>query len=97
GIQALRERQKRNLLASLLMSQGVPMLRAGDELSHTQGGNNNPYCQDNQLSWLNWQLSPEQQDFLAFVQRVIAVWREHPVLQRRKFFQGRKIRGSEVK
>jgi isoamylase len=80
-IKALREQQKRNLIATLLVSQGVPMILAGDELSHTQQGNNNVYCQDNELTWLNWDLTPEQQEFLEFVRRVIRLWREQPVLQ----------------
>jgi isoamylase len=93
----LRERQKRNFLATLLFSQGVPMLLAGDEMGHTQRGNNNTYCQDNDLSWLHWELTPEQQDFLAFARRVIAIRRQEPVLQRRNFFHGRSIRGSDIK
>ncbi len=97
AVQALRKRQTRNLIATLLLSEGVPMLLAGDELSHTQHGNNNVYCQDNELSWLNWELTVEQQDFLDFVRQAAHIWREQPVLQRRKFFQGRPIRGSDVK
>lgn len=97
GIKALRFQQKRNFVTTLLLSQGVPMLLAGDELSHTQGGNNNAYCQDNELSWLNWHLDPEQQDFLEFVCRVVQIWRDNPVVQRQKFFQGRQIRGASVK
>lgn len=97
AINDLRERQKRNLIATLLLSQGVPMLLAGDDQSHTQRGNNNAYCQDNEITWLNWELGPRQQEFLEFVRRVIRLWREQPVLQRRKFFQGHGIRGGEVK
>jgi glycogen operon protein len=97
AIRALRERQKRNLIASLLLSQGVPMIRGGDELSHTQNGNNNAYCQDNETTWLNWELSKEQQQFLDFVRMVTSIWRQQPVFQRRKFFLGRKIRGSDIK
>lgn len=93
----LRDRQKRNFIATLMLSQGVPMLRAGDELSHTQHGNNNAYCQDNQISWLRWDLSPEQESFLEFVGKVIRLWRGNPVFQRRQFFQGREIRGAGVK
>lgn len=89
AIQALRLRQRRNLLATLLLSQGVPMLRGGDELSMTQGGNNNPYCQDNEISWLRWDLSPEEQQFLDFCRRLTAFWRSHPVLQRSRFFRAR--------
>jgi glycogen operon protein len=96
-IVALRERQKRNLLATLVLSQGVPMMLAGDELSHTQGGNNNAYCQDNEISWLDWQLDEHRQKFLDFARRVTTVWTEQPVLKRRKFFQGRLIRGEGIK
>jgi glycogen operon protein len=93
----LRARQKRNLLATLLFSQGVPMLRAGDELSHSQRGNNNGYCQDNELSWLNWDLSEEKRGFLSFVRRLISLRREHPVFRRRRFFEGRPLFGAEIK
>ena len=96
-VRALRERQKRNFITTLLVSQGVAMLRFGDELSHTQQGNNNAYCQDNEISWLNWRLNDEQESFLAFVQKAIRIWRTQPVLQRRHFFQGRPIRGDEVR
>jgi glycogen operon protein len=97
AIKALRERQKRNMMATLLLSQGVPMLLAGDELGHTQKGNNNAYCQDNDLTWLSWELAPEQKEFLTFVRRLIQLRKQQPVLQRRKFFQGRAIRGSTIK
>ena len=93
----LRERQKRNFLATLLLSQGVPMLLAGDEIGHTQKGNNNAYCQDNELTWLNWDLDERQQNFLEFTRKLSRIWREHPVFQRRKFFQGRALRGSDIK
>jgi glycogen operon protein len=96
-VNRLRDRQKRNFLATLLLSQGVPMLRAGDELGHTQQGNNNAYCQDNQISWLRWDLTAEQHDFLEYVRRVVRLWRDNPVFQRRQFFQGREIRGAGVK
>lgn len=96
-INALRARQKRNLLATLFFSQGVPMLLAGDELGRTQKGSNNAYCQDNEISWVNWNLSPADRDFFAFVQRIIALRRTHPVFRRRNFFQGRAIQGSQVK
>lgn len=96
AIKALRERQKRNFIATLMLSQGVPMLLAGDELSHTQKGNNNTYCQDNELSWLNWELDDEKKAFLKFVRRVTEIWRAQPVFQRRTFFQGRAIRGSDI-
>ena len=97
GVNELRLRQKRNLLATLLFSQGVPMLLAGDEMGRTQGGNNNAYCQDNEISWLNWDLSESDRDFLAFVQRVVALRREHPLFRRRNFFEGRAVKGSTTK
>src|SRR5262245_15225454 len=92
----LRDRQRRNLMATLLLSVGVPMISGGDELGRTQAGNNNAYCQDNEISWSNWDLSPSDRDFLDFTRRVIRIWKENPVLRRRKFFQGRRIRGAEV-
>ena len=94
---ALRERQKRNFLATLILSQGVPMICGGDEIGRTQRGNNNAYCQDNELSWYDWKLDRSSRDLFAFVQRLIASRREHPVLRRRRFFQGGRIWGSEVK
>jgi glycogen operon protein len=97
AINTLREKQKRNLMATLLLSAGVPMICGGDELSHTQNGNNNAYCQDNELTWLGWELNPQQQEFMEFVKLATRVRREHPVFHRRKFFQGRKIRGSDIK
>jgi isoamylase len=92
-----RERQKRNLIATLFFSQGVPMLLGGDELSHTQKGNNNAYCHNSELTWLNWNLDEPKRRFLDFVQRCAEIWHEQPVLQRRNFFAGRAIRGSDVK
>jgi len=97
NILALRARQKRNLLATLFLSQGVPMLYAGDGMGHTQQGNNNAYCQDNEISWLDWNLQPQDRDFLAFVQRMINLRKRHPVFRRRRFFQGRPIKGANVK
>ncbi|AMV37236.1 glycogen debranching protein GlgX [Planctomyces sp. SH-PL62] len=96
-INALRERQMRNFLTTLMLSQGVPMLLAGDEIAHTQKGNNNTYCQDNELTWLDWNLGDDQKRFLDFTRRLTQLWREHPVFHRRKFFQGRALRGSEIK
>jgi isoamylase len=93
----LRERQKRNLIATMLFSEGVPMVLGGDELSHSQKGNNNAYCQDNELTALNWQLDERGREFFDFVKRCTQIWREQPVLQRRKFFLGRAIRGSDIK
>ncbi|HUQ70664.1 MAG TPA: glycogen debranching protein GlgX, partial [Planctomycetaceae bacterium] len=96
-IRSLRERQKRNFIATLLLSQGVAMLRMGDETGHTQSGNNNAYCQDNELSWLNWRFTDEQSDLLEFTRRCVKLWNEQPVLQRRQFFQGRPIRGDAIR
>jgi isoamylase len=97
GVCDLRERQKRNFIATLLFSEGVPMLLAGDELSHSQKGNNNTYCQDNELTWLRWDLDQQKRSFLDFVKKCTYIWRNQPVLQRRKFFLGRAIRGSDIK
>jgi glycogen operon protein len=96
-IRALRAKQKRNLLATLLLSQGVPMMSAGDAIGHTQMGNNNAYCQDNPTSWMNWNLQTDDRDLLAFVQRMINLRKRHPVFRRRRFFQGRPIKGANVK
>jgi glycogen operon protein len=97
GILALRARQKRNLMATLLLSQGVPMICGGDELGHSQQGNNNAYCHDEELTWLNWSMDGPGKKFLEFVRRVIALRRQQPVFQRRAFFQGRRIRGAGIK
>ena len=96
-VRKLRARQKRNFLATLFLSQGVPMMLAGDAMGHTQQGNNNAYCQDNEISWLDWNPEHMDQELLAFVQRMIALRRAHPVFRRRKFFQGRGIRGAGIK
>lgn len=88
---ALRNRQKRNLLATLFLSQGVPMLVAGDEISRTQRGNNNAYCQDNEISWLNW--AGADKDLLAFTQQLIHLRKTHPVFCRRRWFKGQPIKG----
>jgi len=92
-----RARQKRNLIATLLFSQGVPMFLAGDEIGHTQNGNNNAYCQDNEISWLDWNAEHVDHEMLEFVQKVMAIRKAHPVFRRRNFFQGRKIRGADIK
>ena len=92
----VRERQRRNVMATLLLSVGVPMISGGDEVGRTQQGNNNAYCQDNELSWTSWDNTPERRDFLDFTRRLIRIWKDHPVLRRRKFFQGRRIRGADV-
>jgi isoamylase len=95
GVNALRSRQMHNLLASLLLSQGVPMLLAGDELGHSQRGNNNAYCQDNEISWLDWANADE--GLLAFVRRLIRLRRDHPVMRRPRFFIGRRMPGRKTK
>jgi isoamylase len=97
AVLALRARQMRNVLATLLLSQGVPMLSMGDEVARTQGGNNNAYCLDSEVSWLDWSFSPAQRDLLAFTRHVLELQRRHPVFRRRSFFQGRAIRGAQVK
>jgi glycogen operon protein len=84
----LRERQKRNLLATLLLSQGVPMILAGDEVSHTQQGNNNAYCQDNELGWHDWSWDEPKWHLLNFAKKMIRFRREHPLFHRREFFHG---------
>jgi glycogen operon protein len=94
-VHALRERQKRNLLATLFFSQGVPMLLAGDEMGRTQRGNNNAYCQDNRLSWLDWE--SVDTTLLAFVQKLIRLRNEHPLFRRRTYFRGRAVRDPEMK
>jgi len=96
-IRALRARQRRNFLATLLLSQGVPMLLAGDEMGRTQQGNNNAYCQDNELSWLDWSLDDERESLLEFTRTLVQLRREHPVFRRRDFFQGRPLHGGGIK
>ncbi|MEC4986840.1 MAG: glycogen debranching protein GlgX [Oscillatoria sp. PMC 1068.18] len=92
----LRNRQRRNFLTSLMLSQGVPMLLSGDEIGRTQEGNNNPYCQDNEISWLDWDLQDENAALLDFTRQLIYFRRQHPNFRRRKWFQGRAIHGSGV-
>ena len=94
-VNALRLRQQRNFLATLFVSQGVPMLLHGDEFGRTQQGNNNTYCQDNELSWVDWDLDEDQRDLLDFTQRMIALHHAHPVLRRRRFFAGDAAKGGE--
>ncbi|MFZ0788861.1 MAG: glycogen debranching protein GlgX [Chromatiaceae bacterium] len=96
-INARRAAQQRNFFATLLLSQGVPMLLAGDETGRTQGGNNNSYCQDNPISWVDWELDAERRALLVFVRRLIRLRRSHPLFRRRHFFQGRPIKGAGVK
>jgi isoamylase len=88
AVLALRARQQRNMLTTLLISQGVPMLAHGDEIGRTQQGNNNVYCQDNELAWVNWDLTESQQELLEFTGRLFRLRNEHPVLRRRRFFHG---------
>jgi glycogen operon protein len=91
-VRELRARQQRNFLAALFLAQGVPMLLAGDEVGRTQRGNNNAYCQDNEVSWLNW--CEADSELLEWTRQIIALRRAHPVFRRRGFFHGRSIRGS---
>lgn len=91
-ILALRARQTRNILATLLVSQGTPMIAHGDEFGRTQSGNNNAYCQDSELSWMDWTLGEKNAGLLDFIRRVTGLRREHPVFRRRRFFDGRPIR-----
>jgi len=95
-IEALRERQKRNILTTLLLSQGVPMIAHGDELARTQQGNNNVYCQDNELSWIDWDDARDHEVLTEFTARVAALRAAHPIFRRKRFFQGRPIHGSSV-
>jgi glycogen operon protein len=96
-INALRDRQRRNFLMTLFLSQGVPMLSGGDEWGRTQNGNNNAYCQDNEISWFNWERDEKQNQFVEFTRKLIQLRKDHPVFRRPKFFQGRRIRGSETR
>ncbi len=94
----LRERQKRNLLATLLFSQGAPMLLAGDELGNSQGGNNNAYCQDNEISWLRWdELRSEDEALIAFVRQLCELRRDHPVFRRARFMHGEERSSHNIK
>jgi glycogen operon protein len=92
-----RYRVMRSFLATLVFSQGVPMLSHGDELGRTQGGNNNAYAQDNEITWVNWELDERQQSLVAFTRRLIALRQAHPVLRRRHFFRGTAVEGSQQK
>ncbi len=97
GVVALRARQTRNFVASLLLSQGTPMIVAGDEMGRTQHGNNNAYCQDNETSWLDWALDDERKAMHEFTRKMIALRHAHPALRRAKFFKGRRIHGADVR
>ncbi|MGK7875037.1 MAG: glycogen debranching protein GlgX [Xenococcaceae cyanobacterium] len=97
NVLALREQQKRNFLATLMLSQGVPMVLGGDEIGRSQRGNNNAYCQDNEISWFNWDLTEEKAALLDFTRQLIHFRRQHPVFQQRNWFEGRAIYGSSLK
>ena len=96
-VNELRDRQMRNFLATMFISQGVPMLLHGDEVARTQLGNNNTYCQDNEAAWVSWDLAPRQKRMLEWTRRLIAFRAAHPVLTRRKFFHGRPTRGAGIR
>ncbi|PSK97992.1 glycogen operon protein [Murinocardiopsis flavida] len=95
AVLALRTRQRRNILATLMLSQGVPMLLHGDEMGRTQNGNNNVYCQDNELSWVDWSLAEDNADLVAFTRAIIALRHEHPIFRRTRFFAGGPIRSGD--
>jgi isoamylase len=97
AVNALRERQQRNLIATLLLSQGVPMICGGDEMGRTQRGNNNAYCQDNELTWHDWRMDDARRALLAFTRRMLALRAAQPVLRRRKFFSGGWVHDSDLK
>ncbi|HBW90343.1 MAG TPA: glycogen debranching enzyme, partial [Cyanobacteria bacterium UBA11149] len=97
NILALRDKQRRNFLSTLILSQGIPMLAGGDELGKSHHGNNNPYCQDNELTWLNWDLKTRNSQLFHFTRELIYFRRQHPTFRRRRWFQGREIHGSGVK
>jgi glycogen operon protein len=96
-IRELRGRQMRNFMTMLLVSQGVPMILHGDEVARTQRGNNNAYCQDNEIAWKSWELTHDQRAMLTWTRDVVQLRKQHPILRRRKYFQGRAIRGHGVK
>jgi len=93
----LREQRKRSFIATLLLSQGVPMINYGDEYGRTQMGNNNVYCQNNEISWFNWRLNRHQTEFFEFTRKLITIRKNQPVTHKRRFFKGRRIRGVGVK
>jgi glycogen operon protein len=96
-VRRMRERMKRNFLATLLFSEGVRMITMGDEIGRTQDGNNNAYCQDNAISWMNWELSGRDRRLLEFTRHVLSVFRSNPVLRRRSFFTGRPMAADGAK
>jgi glycogen operon protein len=91
----MRRRQRRNFLTTLLVSQGVPMISHGDELGRTQRGNNNGYCQDNEITWIDWDLTPEDRAHLDFTRKVVQMRKDHATLRRRRFFHGAASHGGE--
>ena len=93
---ALRQRQQRNFLATLMLSQGIPMITGGDEMGRSQRGNNNGYCQDNEISWYDWRLAQENDKLMQFTSSLISLRSRHPVLRRRNFFQGRPLYGEGI-
>ncbi len=93
----LRERQIRNMFATLLLSQGTPMILAGDEFGRTQNGNNNAYCQDNEISWINWDIKDKGQCLLSFAKKVIGFRRQYPILRRDRFLNGEYLEDLGVK
>src|SRR5581483_2780814 len=95
-VRTLRRRQQRNFLATLFLSQGVPMILGSDEMGRTQGGNNNAYCQDNEVSWLDWTLKEENSDLVELTSRLAEFRREHPVFYGRRWFEGRPLHGETV-
>jgi glycogen operon protein len=95
AINALRRQQQRNFLTTLLLSQGVPMIAHGDEIGRTQGGNNNVYCQDNELSWIDWKLAEDEAHLLAFTSAVVSLRQDHAVFRRRRFFAGDAAHGGQ--
>jgi glycogen operon protein len=97
AVEALRLRQAKNLLSTLLLSTGVPMLTMGDELRRTQGGNNNAYVQDNEISWVHWDLDPSARELLELTTSLIRVRRQHPVFRQRAFFSGHDVSADGVK
>jgi glycogen operon protein len=97
NVASLRRRQQRNFLTALFLSQGVPMLLGGDEFSRTQKGNNNAYCQDNEISWFSWEHDEKQKRLFEFTRKLIQLRREHPVFRRPRFFEGKQVPGGEIK
>lgn len=96
-VRALRSLQKRNLMATLMLSQGVPFISGGDELGRTQSGNNNPYCLDDEINWTHWDLDRERKLFLEFCRKIIRLRKSHPVFQRNEFFDGKRVGKTRIK